>query len=986
MPAKKNCGKVSKKTCYNRDTCVWIRLQHAGEKGFCKDLEDDFPQCLKEIKRLEVALMEYGSVETMVKHYYSNEVWQTLEDKSPNPPSNAHRRQLFLIWDMLYALHDLLKKQKEPYVAYTLPFRDFYQSKFTYVDKGYVPGYATSNGVDDPAYVAPVIPPNAKVCWVKRPLTYPATTHCKVVTYDPSKHDAKHVFFRPEYKILKKYNYTGTEAFTTPTPYMSYLTVYKYATYTDQMVKIPKILETILQLDGRDVDAGRGRQRHCVFTQTNMILNMLPYFVAHGYFIPNRLPRDEKNRKTYNWFLLAKKASVTRESGNKVRIKWPKKAANGYYVPQNVTTVENMDHFEFRNNKGEVVQLNLNKNTTVDLFVAPKKRVVYLYKEPAMYLDEISGNNLGVNNSFKLKMMRDFFNASVNNAHIIIIDEAFKEGLDLLNVAYMHLCEVVSTIGDFEQATARIARKCKSLELPLVQLGPEKNFNLRFVSIFTYESLFPPQIISTKANSAYTYNPELKTISKNGKLLCRGEKVQQDSVLQNIAHIPSDQSLALIAQIFKQLKVEEEDEKRIRLKLSLSFDNFLRQLMDIDNVAGIAHIMNEWMKSYSFDISQKDNLEKFQLGELVSNQNFMLANEQYKKLYVSTPTVGFSEESLQLPDYDTMPPYTGNIEYTDMGLGTFVFKRMKQMNNMKVLSFPGGNLLQKLRWTPPVYDEGTVMSPGLLENTQVLTKAFEALEKYTFAMVYVELAGSESHANVLVFFKQQGGVVVVERFDPNGFKDMYYSPEKLNLALQDALGKNNTQPENVTIKYVTPIDQCAFNMNYKLPGANANCVPFTVLYMDLRLRNPGVDSAKINQTLRKMWGESVLRTLTLNQPGTFVKGNVVKAAENSAMGIVLAEDVAKREIQVKVTRGTFTRNSAVVINGNTYKLQRVVGPREVKVAFMENFKNHALHFMEEVRRRVPEARAMTTASGIAEAFGRLSPERKEAILNEIVNS
>ena len=85
--------------------------------------------------------------------------------------------------------------------------------------------------------------------------------------------------------------------------------------------------------------------------------------------------------------------------------------------------------------------------------------------------------------------MRDFFNGSINSAHIIIIDNGYKEGLDLANVSYMHLAESISTIGDFEQATARVARKCMSERLPVIRLA--ENLNLRFVSIFTYNSRFP---------------------------------------------------------------------------------------------------------------------------------------------------------------------------------------------------------------------------------------------------------------------------------------------------------------------------------------------------------------------------------------------------------------------------------------------------------------------------------------------------------------
>jgi hypothetical protein len=995
MPAKK-CGEVGKDTCYKKDTCVWIRLEHDGKKGYCKDLTEDYPECLRQIEALEASISDYGDVKAIVEHYYSSEVWETLANKSSTPSSNAHRRQLFLAWDMLYALHALLEEQKEtdeeeeddddddsPYVAYTLPFRDFYQSKFTYVDKGYVPGYATHDGVSTKV-VDPVVPENARVCWINRPVAYKQT--CQKVTYNPQQHDPKDVFFSPKYKNVP-HNYTGPEAFTTPTPYMSYLTVYKYPTHTDQMAKVPKVLETIMELDGRDDEAGRERQRHCVFTQTNMILNMLPYFVAHGYFIPNRLPRSEKDRNTFQWFLLAKNAKVTKIDNQKVSIQWPKTAANGYYVPQGVTTVEPMDHFEFRKNR-KVVTLEEKTPMKVNLFVAPKKRIVYLYKEPPKQLDVISGNKLETNKSFKLKMMRDFFNASVDNAHIIIIDEAFKEGLSLLNVAYMHLCEVVSTIGDFQQATARIARKCKSLELPVVRLGEKKELNLRFVSIFTYESLFPLQTITT-GEKGYTYNKTSNIIYKNGKLLCKGTNETRDALFKNYdIDIPSEESLDLIAQIFTQLGVSEEDEKRIRSTLTLSFDHFYRQLIDIDNVAGISSLLNEWMKAYSFDISQKDNLEKFQLAELVSKDDFKLANEKYKELYVPTPSIDASEaEELVFPTYEDLS-YTGDIEYTDMGLGTFIFKRMKEMNNMQLLSFPGGNLLRRLRWTAPLYDEGAVIRRGKLENIQVLQEAFASLTSTArFVMVHVELVGSESHANVLVFFKQQqagtANLVVVERYDPNGFEDMYYAPEKLNLALQDALQKE--KPDDVTIKYVTPIDQCAFNMNYELPGSDGNCVPFSVFYMDLRLMNPNADSVQILQTLRKKWGKSVVRTLTLDGAVTGRKKTAVTRG-NSNLGFFMEDASNSTTIKVQVKQGAFRRNNQVQIQGRTFTLQRVVGPREIKVKFMENFKNHALSFMEEIRRMVPEAKAMNTTSGIAEAFGRLSPERKEAILNKIVDT
>ena len=115
----------------------------------------------------------------------------------------------------------------------------------------------------------------------------------------------------------------------------------------------------------------------------------MPYFVANGFFIPNRLAG--KNETT-EWFLLAKNASVTLQSDNMIEIQWPKKAANGYYVPVNITTVEPIERFSDKN--GNDLFLPKGKTIKIDLFANPQFRIVYLYEHDDNKKNIISGNNL----------------------------------------------------------------------------------------------------------------------------------------------------------------------------------------------------------------------------------------------------------------------------------------------------------------------------------------------------------------------------------------------------------------------------------------------------------------------------------------------------------------------------------------------------------------------------------------------------------------
>ena len=60
-----------------------------------------------------------------------------------------------------------------------------------------------------------------------------------------------------------------------------------------------------------------------------------------------------------------------------------------------------------------------------------------------------------------------------------------------------------------------------------------------------------------------------------------------------------------ISAVFERLDLTENEEEKMRRNLSSGLDSLYAQLVDIDNVGSITAIFNEWMKCFSFDISQK---------------------------------------------------------------------------------------------------------------------------------------------------------------------------------------------------------------------------------------------------------------------------------------------------------------------------------------------------------------------------------------------
>ena len=174
--------------------------------------------------------------------------------------------------------------------------------------------------------------------------------------------------------------------------------------------------------------------------------------------------------------------------------------------------------------------------------------------------------------------------------------------------------------------------------------------------------------------------------------------------------------------------------------------------------------------------------------------------------------------SIKWPEYRLPKPNT-NIEFDfeNPALLAFLYFRMAKIGNIKLFSFPGDDLRNSLVWIASNSPE--------LQNTNVIQRAIETLNTFQFVMLNVLLKRDDlEHSNVLIFYKSLEGIVV-ERFDPANIGSLF-RPEILNLALQDVLRKTGQN-----IKYVTPIDQCAFNIDYRLPGqTKGTCVPFSIVH------------------------------------------------------------------------------------------------------------------------------------------------------------
>ena len=853
---------------------------------------------------------EYKYVLLLLSNRYGNDIATWLHDAldEDNEIKTFHgfsnKRKVFVLFNLLETLLVEVAKitsmmgtkkkkggKESKYVAFTMHFPHFFRYKYKYVDQGYTPEAGFCKGTKGVCVISETVDLNRRTYLPK----CKTTTICNVTeTVSGSKtYQVKDAEFQQEelyimpQKTRGNLRVGGKEEFTTPTKYMSFMNVYKYEMVNGHlMTKVPTVLKTIEALDARDLTSNRGYQRHCIFTQTNLIMNMLPYFVANGYYIPNRLP-SPRDADDYEWFLLARNATVRRRNNGMLEIQWPKKSEYGYYVPENVTTLEPKENFLIQDGEGNEVNAT-NACCQVNLYAPYHKRIVYLYSDK-VGKDIIGNTNMYVNNGHKKEFTKNFFNNDLHSAHIIIIDQTQKEGLSLYDVAYMHINEVITNIGDYEQATARVARRCKSQRLPTIRFQKAfgSEFHLRFVSVFMYDSTFPSQQCFLKDavdpnDSSQLYYKErhhdkwyVRTTA--GKLMCRGMEDSSGALV-----FPSDSVLKLINQIFDQFTFSEQQERRIRKSLTISFDSFYRALADRHDLTKIITVMNEWMKRYSFDYSQKKALEDLDLQNII-HDDFRLANQAYKDTFLRKSTPNFVVPTFRLPDYTNIPAYQGTLSFMYPPLFAFIFKRLKLLfpNELKVLSFPGGNIQNELIWEATIFlpnKEPPALGTSQLSNTKVVMEAVETLLNDDTGLRYLvvsmtlksakEYKSSINHQNALIFYKQALGngkfQFTVERFEPNGFDDEQFRPALLNLEIEKMLTALKThlyekyKPVVVDFTYVTPLDQCAFNLNFSSLTAAGYCVPWSVFYLDYRLMNPEADATELIEFIRQQWQNTEL--------------------------------------------------------------------------------------------------------------------------------
>ena len=119
----------------------------------------------------------------------------------------------------------------------------------------------------------------------------------------------------------------------------------------------------------------------------------------------------------------------------------------------------------------------LDKNT-IEVFPSKEKGKGF----GMMVSTPLFGKNFTVKNK---KRIQEIYNERPTNIHgdsmrIILIDNGFKEGIDLFDVKYMHIYEPQTTVADFRQAMGRATRFCGQKGLKFV---PNKGWKL---DVFTY--------------------------------------------------------------------------------------------------------------------------------------------------------------------------------------------------------------------------------------------------------------------------------------------------------------------------------------------------------------------------------------------------------------------------------------------------------------------------------------------------------------------
>ena len=130
------------------------------------------------------------------------------------------------------------KISDDPYIAYALPFVEFYRYQYRYQDNGFVPAYER-NGQK----VKPIFPPKSQVCYIDSTTTRDFKSRKKCPQQEMTNEMDPERAYIPLVGRLGQFNVNGPERFTTPTIYMSYMHVYKIKSTETMMTKCLKFLK-----------------------------------------------------------------------------------------------------------------------------------------------------------------------------------------------------------------------------------------------------------------------------------------------------------------------------------------------------------------------------------------------------------------------------------------------------------------------------------------------------------------------------------------------------------------------------------------------------------------------------------------------------------------------------------------------------------------------------------------------------------------------
>jgi len=105
-----------------------------------------------------------------------------------------------------------------------------------------------------------------------------------------------------------------------------------------------------------------------------------------------------------------------------------------------------------------------------------------------------------------LKLFNDPENVHGRLVRFIILDSTFKEGIDLMDVKYVHVLEPPLNQSSYKQAVARAARRCGSRGLPY------KHNRGWEVKIFMYRSVFPVRGKGEEIKYKSIYSLEMSSV------------------------------------------------------------------------------------------------------------------------------------------------------------------------------------------------------------------------------------------------------------------------------------------------------------------------------------------------------------------------------------------------------------------------------------------------------------------------------------------